>query len=108
MAPGSRKEDGYFALGPPCPQAIVLCESAIDAISCRTLYPQRLCISTAGARANPAWLPVILSRGLATYCGFDNDDTGERMAQTMIIRYSSVQRLRPSHHDWNDSLRARS
>jgi hypothetical protein len=108
MAPGSRKENGYFALGPPCPQAIVLCESAIDAISCRTLYPQRLCISTAGARANPAWLPAILARGLTTYCGFDTDDTGERMAQTMIIRYPSVQRLRPSHHDWNDTLHARS
>lgn len=108
MAPGSRKDHGYFAVAPPDPQSIVLCESTIDAISCHTLYPERLCISTAGARDNPAWLPDILARGLPTYCGFDNDPTGERMAQTLIARYPDVQRLRPSHHDWNDSLRARS
>lgn len=108
MAPGSRKDNGYFAVGPAAPQAIVLCESAIDAISCYSLDPDRLCLSTSGARDNPAWLPAILACGLPTYCGFDTDDTGERMAQAMIIRHPSVQRLRPSHHDWNDSLRARS
>ena len=108
MAPGSHKDNGYFAVGPPCPNAIVLCESAIDAISCRTLYPDRLAISTAGARANPLWLPAILARGLPTYCGFDADATGECMAQSMIARYPAVQRLRPPCHDWNDALRAHS
>lgn len=107
MAPGSHKDNGYFAIGPPCPTAIVLCESAIDAISCRTLYPVRLCISTAGARANPLWLPAILARGLPTYCGFDADATGERMAKAMIASYTAVQRLRPPRQDWNDALRAR-
>jgi len=107
MTPGSRKDNGYFAVGHPCPNAIVLCESAIDAISCRTLYPDRLCISTSGARANPAWLPAILARGRPTYCGFDADATGESMAQSMITRHPAVQRLRPSCHDWNDTLRAR-
>ncbi len=106
MAPGSRKDNGYFALNPPCPQAIVLCESAIDAISCHTHYPERLCISTAGARADPAWLPTFLARGLTIYCGFDNDDTGERIAQALINRYPVVRRLRPPCHDWNDTLRA--
>ncbi len=106
MAPGSRKDNGYFALNPPCPRAVVLCESAIDAISCHTLYPERLCISTAGVRENPAWLPTFLARGLPLYCGFDNDDTGERMAKAMINRYPVVRRLRPPCHDWNDMLRA--
>jgi hypothetical protein len=108
LAPGSHKDNGYFAVGPSCPQAIVLCESAIDAISCRTLYPERLCLSTAGARADPAWLPALLARGLPTYCGFDDDSTGERTAQAMITHYPAVQRLRPPCHDWNDTLRARS
>ena len=108
MAPGSRKDKGYFALGSPRPHLIVLCESAIDAISCHTLGPDRLCISTSGARDSPAWMPAILARNLPIYCGIDTDLTGERMAQTLILRYPSVQRLRPSHHDWNDSLRARS
>lgn len=107
LAPGSRKDLGYFSCGPTLAHELVLCESAIDAISCRTLYPQRLCISTAGARANPAWLPAILARGLTTYCGFDADPTGEHMAQAMIALHPSIQRLRPSHHDWNDTLRAR-
>jgi len=106
MAPGSHKDNGYFALNIPCPQAIVLCESAIDAISCHTLYPGRLCLSTAGVRANPAWLPTFLARGLTIYCGFDNDDTGERLAQAMINLYPVVRRLRPPCHDWNDTLRA--
>jgi len=107
MAPGSRKDNGYFAAGPQCPHAIVLCESAIDALSCRILYPDHLCISTSGARDNPAWLPTILARGQTTYCGFDHDDTGERMAQAMIARYPAVRRLRPPCHDWNDTLRGR-
>jgi hypothetical protein len=104
MAPGSRKHKGYFAVGSPCPQAIVLCESAIDAISCHTLGPDRLCISTSGATDNPAWLSAILARNLPTYCGFDTDATGERMAQAMLARYPTVQRLRPPVHDWNDAL----
>ena len=86
MAPGSHKDSGHFAVGPPCPNAIVLCESAIDAISCRTLYPDRLCISTSGARPNPVWLPPLLAHALPIYCGFDADPTGESMAQYMIVR----------------------
>jgi len=108
MAPGSRKDNGYFAVGSPYANTIVLCESAIDAISCRALNPQRLCISTAGARANPLWLPAILARTLPTYCGFDADAPGELMARSVIARYPAIQRLRPPHHDWNDTLRARS
>lgn len=57
LAPGSRKDLGYFACGPAHAHELVLCESAIDAISCAALYPNRLCLSTAGARPNPAWPP---------------------------------------------------
>jgi hypothetical protein len=105
LAPGSRKDNGYFAVGPPDPQAIVLCESAIDAISCYSLHPERLCLSTSGARANPAWMSALLARNLPTYCGFDDDPTGEHMAQALIARHPAVQRLRPPLHDWNDTLR---
>ncbi len=106
MAPGSCKDNGYFAIGPLRPNTIVLCESAIDAISCLTLHPERLCISTSGARDNPAWMPALMARGLHVYCGFDTDSTGERMAQAMIARHAGVRRLRPPCHDWNDTLRA--
>ncbi len=107
MAPGSRKDLGYFRIGHKPYAAIVLCESAIDAISCLALRPDHLCISIAGARPNPAWLPTLILPGLPVYCGFDADHTGDLMAQSMLALHPAIQRLRPSHHDWNDSLRAR-
>ena len=103
MAPGSKKDLGYFSTQPPL-NTIVLCESAIDAISCAMLQPDRLCISTAGARPNPRWLPSLVTQGYDVYCGFDADPPGEHMAQTMIALYPSVKRLRPPRHDWNDVL----
>jgi hypothetical protein len=105
MAPGSRKQDGYFAIAPPRADLLVLCESAIDAISCRALHPLAICVSTSGARADPAWLPALLARNLTTYCGFDADATGRRMAQSMILRHPTIQRLCPPAHDWNLALR---
>lgn len=104
MAPGSRKDLGYFCVGSPDAQAVILCESAIDAISCAALFPGRLCLSVAGARPNPAWLVPLLAQGRRLYCGFDADPTGDSMAQAMIALYPIIERLRPSQHDWNDVL----
>jgi hypothetical protein len=84
----------------------VLCESAIDAMSCYLLHPGCSVISTSGARANPRWLAPLLDHGLPVYCGFDADPTGDQHAQIMMTFHSAVQRLRPSHHDWNDVLQA--
>lgn len=114
LAPGSRKDLGLFSLPvsplaqaePPLHQCI-LCESAIDAISCFALHPQHCCLSTAGARPNPAWLTPLLNQGHPIYCGFDADPTGDDMARAMIALHPQIQRLRPSAHDWNDVLRAR-
>lgn len=104
LAPGSRKDHGYFAAGNPSKQQAILCESAIDAISCAAIHPNHLCISTAGARPNPAWLTILLSQGWRIQCAFDADTTGNRIAQTMIDTHHAVQRLRPPLHDWNDTL----
>src|SRR5207237_9882141 len=60
LAPGSRKNLGYFSLHPPAPTVIILCESAIDAITCFSLYPTSCAFSTAGARPNPRWLRQLL------------------------------------------------
>jgi hypothetical protein len=108
MAPGSQKDLGYFSVQAPDATTVILCESAIDAISCWLLQPAALCLSTSGARPNPRWLPVLLSRGLAVYCGFDADATGDAMAEQMIALHPSLHRLRPSQHDWNDVLKSRS
>jgi hypothetical protein len=106
LALGSRKDLGYFACGPADASEVVLCESAIDAISCAVLYPNRLCLSTAGARPNPAWLPPLLAQHHRLYCGFDADPTGDQMADAMTTIYPAIHRLRPSLHDWNDVLTA--
>jgi hypothetical protein len=108
LAPGTRRDAGYFWIGNASSQRIVLCESAIDAISCFQLQPcgDCICISTAGIRATAPWLDPLLNRGYQIDCGFDTDEAGERASQRMIIRYPSVRRLRPTHHDWNDALRS--
>ncbi|MGH9444684.1 MAG: DUF3991 domain-containing protein [Terriglobia bacterium] len=107
LAPGSRKDLGYFSLHPSAaPTRTVLCESAIDAISCFLLHPAYLTISTSGARPNPAWLPGLLAQGHPVYCGFDADAIGDDLAQQMMALYPGVQRLRPTQHDWNDVLKS--
>jgi hypothetical protein len=106
MAPGSSKDLGYFSVPNPGSTTVVLCESAIDAISCFVLYPNRLCISTSGARPSPRWLPSLINQGPEIYCGFDSDPTGNNMAQAMIVLFPGIKRLRPAQHDWNDVLKA--
>ena len=105
MAPGSRKDHGFFSVPLASPQAIVLCESAIDALSCHLLHPPFRCLSTSGARPDPAWLSPLLASDLPVFCGFDNDPTGNAMAQRMIQLHPSVRRLPPPAKDWNDALR---
>lgn len=105
MAPGSRKDRGFFSVHAACPHALVLCESAIDALSCHALHPAYRCLSTSGARPDPAWLADLRRQPLPIYCGFDADSTGEAMAQHLIHLHPSVVRLRPPAKDWNDCLR---
>jgi hypothetical protein len=106
MAPGTCKDSGYFWVGDREANEIVLCESAIDAISCFQLQPQRICISTAGVRANPGWLSRLIQRGYHIYCGFDADGAGDDAAGRMIALHPTITRLRPPAHDWNDALAA--
>lgn len=105
LAPGSRKDGGFFSLSATTSHAIVLCESAIDALSCHALHHDYRCLSTSGARPDPAWLPALISQGLPIYCGFDADPTGEAMAQRMHVLHPCIRRLRPAAKDWNDLLR---
>ena len=107
MAPGSRKDLGYFSAPAEARPTLILCESAIDALSCLALHPGHGCISTAGARPHPRWLGPLLAQGWQLACGFDRDATGEEMARAMIASYPVIQRLRPEAHDWNDQLKAR-
>jgi len=107
MAAGSRKAAGWFAAGPGDADDVVLCESAIDAMSCCALRAVARAISTAGACPEPAWLAGLLAEGRRVRCGFDTDEPGERAAALMIARHPEITRLCPAEHDWNDELRAR-
>jgi hypothetical protein len=106
LAPGSRKDLGYFSAPAEARPALILCESAIDALSCLALHPEHGCISTAGARPQPKWLGPLLAQGRQIACGFDRDAVGEGMARAMIALHPAIQRLRPEAHDWNDQLKA--
>jgi len=108
MAPGSRKDLGYFCIENPTAKNMALCESAIDAISFFALCPTFLAVSTSGANPNPLWLASFINNGYEIYCGFDSDEAGDRLAQKMIALYPTIKRLRPSKHDWNDGLIAKS
>ena len=107
MASGSRKDLGYFSIPVLEPTTIILCESAIDAMSCLALNDRTLCISTAGARPNPLWLASLLQSGKPVSCGFDADSTGDDMARAMIETHPTVNRLRPPLKDWNEVLKRR-
>jgi hypothetical protein len=107
LALGSRKDRGFFGIPSMTSHTIVLCESAIDALSCHALHPDHRCLSTSGARPDPAWLPALIEQGLPIYCGFDADPTGDAMAQRMHALHPSILRLRPPAKDWNDLLRQR-
>jgi hypothetical protein len=104
MAPGTRKDLGYFWIGAQGSREIVLCESAIDAMSCFQIHPQRICISTSGVRADPPWLAGLLARGYGIFCGFDADGPGDVAAARMLALHPAIRRLRPPAHDWNDVL----
>lgn len=107
MAPGSRKDLGFFAAQAAEVDNVILCESAIDAISCLVIHPRSRGISTAGAQPNPTWISPIIQANWPVYCGFDADPAGESMASAMIALHPTIRRLRPSHKDWNDVLRSR-
>jgi hypothetical protein len=108
MVPGSRKDIGYFSIQCCKTSTLMLCESAIDALSYVTLYPDAMAVSTSGAAPNPEWLQSLTNdRNLTVFCGYDSDATGNRMAVQMIRMHPTIKRLRPHKKDWNDVLRCR-
>ncbi len=105
LAPGSRKNRGCFYIANGNSRKLILCESAIDAISYYALDPNCRALSTAGAHPNPPWLSNLVNKGYEIFCGFDSDKAGDTLADKMIALYPSIKRLRPIHHDWNDVLK---
>lgn len=106
MASGSKKNLGCFYIRARGANKVVLCESAIDAISFFVLHPNCIAVSTAGANPKPQWLSTLIDKGFEIFCAFDSDKVGEMMADKMITLYPVVKRLRPEKHDWNEVLMA--
>ena len=84
MAPGSQKDRGFFAIPAEARATLVLCESAIDALSCFALHPDYRCLSTAGARPNPRWLRTT---------------AGPRLPDLLRLRRRSHRRCHGPGHD---------
>lgn len=108
MAPGSRKAEGGFWIpaGAGPPEAVMLVESAVDALSAAEiglpLPPGTIILSTAGAGAAlPAWIRDWKPERVI--CGFDADEAGDRSADSIARSHGRVARLRPEcEKDWND------
>lgn len=107
MAAGSKKHLGCFYIRAREANTVVLCESAIDAISYFVLHQNCMAVSTSGANPNPHWINHFMDRGFEIFCAFDSDETGERTANRMSELYPAVKRLRPEKHDWNEVLKSK-
>ena len=104
MALGSKKNMGCFTVKNRKSLNIVICESAIDALSFFALDSNCIAVSTSGVNANIAWLPKVINHGYKVYCGFDADEIGDFFAAKLIKKYPSLYRLRPDCKDWNEVL----
>lgn len=111
MAPGSRKARGGFWLPVPQlpPDALLLVESAVDALSAARLLaaslpPDTLVASTAGLAASlPPWLHAFQPDRIL--CAYDADPPGDQAAAALQRQLPNCQRLRPvAAKDWNELL----
>ena len=112
MATGSRKARGGFWL--PCdrnrPALVILTESAVDALSARSLRIPgtrergAVVVSTAGiASAVPPWIEEWKPHRII--CAYDADSAGDHAAQRLQISDLRVTRQRPrGAKDWNEIL----
>lgn len=107
LAPGTRRTQGWFHLESEHPgpvQQAVLCESVIDVLSYRTLYPaeeKTLYLSTDGAGCVPLeQLQAIPEVVIA----FDHDEAGVEMAERMKRNLPQAKVKAPKAKDWNSDL----
>ncbi len=112
MAPGSRKARGGFWLH--CdrnqPAVVILTESAVDAISARSLRVEgtrengAVVASAAGiASSVPTWIEDWEPKRII--CAYDADSAGDGAAERLAANDPRVIRLRPGGaKDWNEIL----
>jgi hypothetical protein len=107
LAPGTRRTQGWFHMESEHPgsvQQVVLCESAIDAISYKTLHPPQektLYLSTDGA----GFVPVQQLQAIPKIAiAFDHDPAGAEMTQRLKQDLPQAEIETPDQKDWNADL----
>jgi 5S rRNA maturation endonuclease (ribonuclease M5) len=110
LAKGSKRKEGWFYFergeqsGDPV-RRVVLVESPIDAMSLsvleRTDSKKTLYLSTDGAGQIPT---EYLKQVKDVVIAFDNDESGQEMAQRLKTQLPNATRKIPSSIDWNQDL----
>lgn len=107
LAYGTRRSQGWFYMESEQPgpvQQVVLVESAIDALSYRVLHPAQektLYLSTDGA----GYVPLEQLKPVPkVVIAFDQDQTGEEMAQRLMQDLPQARRHPPTQKGWNEDL----
>ena len=76
-------------------------ESAIDALTLKTIHPQSTVIATGGNMALERIKPYLEGKNI--YLAQDNDKGGDAQASKIQEAYPQAQRLTPPHgKDWNE------
>ncbi|MCG9893439.1 MAG: DUF3991 and toprim domain-containing protein, partial [Thermosynechococcaceae cyanobacterium MS004] len=107
LAPGTRRTQGWFHIESEhsgVVQQVVLCESAIDVMSYKTLHPAQektLYLSTDGAGYVPLEQLKTVPRILIA---FDNDPAGAEMAERLKQDLPQAQIKTLQQKDWNAVL----
>ena len=109
LAPGSRRDRGGFwlTIGSAAPAAVLLTESAVDALSAVLLpapgLPANCLVASSAGTARR------LPRSLASFpaprllCGYDADPAGDQAALALLRQHPRMRRLRPAGaKNWND------
>ena len=114
MAPGSQRGVGFFTSTHSGPTHLVVVESAIDALSYQTLFPDEpACIvSTAGVLPDcPALATLAQALGVSDIViAYDDDGAGNEAASKLIDQLTLHptltlrRRTPPSAKDWNEAL----
>ena len=86
---------------------IIVTESAIDALTLKTMHPMSAVIATGGNMALERLKPYL--GGKTVYLAHDKDKAGENQAARIKESYPEAQRLTPPQgKDWNEYLQQKS
>lgn len=99
------KECGPYIV-PGSDNQLVLCESALDALSLKSIYPSATVLALGGNLLKPEEVQPYVPQDARVLLGFDADEQGaefERQAKAIWPHAEALQ-LPPGANDWNEAL----